>query len=378
MRVAREAKDRGRRLKDLSESNPTRCQLPLPVIPSAGGASGDALTYEPDPKGLPAARRAIADWYRTGGNEVSPEHIMLTASTSEGYSYLLSILCDSGDEILVPRPGYPLFDVLCRLSDVIVRQYDLRYDGEWYVDFDSLEAAVTKRTRAVVAIHPSNPTGSYLKEDEKKRLAEICVRRGLAMIVDEVFLPYSLDVPADSVHSIAGTQECLTFTLNGLSKLAGLPQHKLAWMAVSGPPGVVGEAIARLEVVADTYLSVGTPVQLALPSLLSNMTTVSEPLHKRIVENLNAGRDRLSTVPSVELLRCEGGWSAVLRLPSVKSDDEWALQFLQRRDVLVHPGHYFDFVGGCYVVLSLLPPTDIFREGIDDIANEVTTSVGRT
>ncbi|HET9315835.1 MAG TPA: pyridoxal phosphate-dependent aminotransferase, partial [Vicinamibacteria bacterium] len=264
----------------------------------------------------------------------------------------------------VPRPSYPLFEYLARLDGVEVVPYPLRYDGEWHVGRGDVEAVLTARTRAVVVVSPNNPTGSYLKQDEADALLALCAERGLAVVADEVFADFALREDPRRVTSVAGRVEALTFALGGLSKSCGLPQLKLAWMAVSGPDALRDEALERLEVVADTYLSVGTPVQEAAPVLLQALPELQAPLAQRILANLTVLRGEAARAPVVSLLEPEGGWSAVLRVPVHHTEEEWCARLIEEDGVLVQPGYFFDFPGEAYLVASLLPSPDVFAEGI--------------
>jgi aspartate/methionine/tyrosine aminotransferase len=353
----------GRELLDLTASNPTEVGLQyeserlLKALASPRG-----LDYEPASKGLLPARKAVAAYYAEKGIEVSPEQIFLTVSTSEAYTYAFRLLCDPGDEVLVPQPSYPLFEFLADLQDVKLVPYELIYDHGWQIDFHSLECAMASNTRAVLVVHPNNPTGSYVKKEEKRLLDRICDERGLAIIVDEVFLDYS--VGGDAPLSFAGSWGALTLTLSGLSKISGLPQMKSAWMALSGPESVAQEASARLEVIADTYLSPNAPVQWALPEMLAMREGIQQQLKARVKENLATLDGQLRKQSLCQRLQVEGGWYAVLRVPAIRSDEELAIQLLEQENVLVQPGHFFDFVSEGYLVLSLITREDVCREGI--------------
>ena len=334
---------------DLTPSNPTKAGLEYPSKEILDAlADPGALCYNPEPCGLLSAREAVANYY---GN-VPSSRIMLTASTSEAYAYLFKLLCDPGDEILSPRPSYPLFEFLAGLESVRVVEYPLRYDGAWHIDFAALERAITPRTRAIVVVNPNNPTGSFLKRDEWSRLQKF----GIPILSDEVFSDYAFAPDASRVRTLTNAREVLTFSMSGLSKIAALPQMKLGWIVASGPGHE--EALARLELIADTYLSVATPVQIALPRLLEASVKVRAQILERTRANLALLRQ--STVP----LHVEGGWYATLQVPRTMSEEEWALTLLDRRDVLVQPGFYFDFESEAFLVLSLLTQPDIFAEGL--------------
>jgi aspartate/methionine/tyrosine aminotransferase len=350
---------------DLTETNPTTCRLDVDRTEVFRALSEPAnLRYDPAPMGLPEARAAVAGYYAAKGVAIGPDRICLSASTSEAYAFLFRLLADVGDEILIPRPSYPLLDFLAELNDVALTPYPLVYDGRWRIDMGGLRTAIGARARALVVINPNNPTGSFVRPGEREALGDLCRALGLALIADEVFADYAFEPGGDRVPTLAGTGDVLTFCLSGLSKVAGLPQMKLAWMAASGPEDLVREALARLEVIGDTYLSVGTPVQRALPALLADRTKVQE----RILARLRANRlelcAQIASSGHVVALEAEGGWSVVLRLRSAQDDEAWALRLLDRDGVLVHPGHLFDFAEPGHFVISLLPSEEIFREGI--------------
>ena len=311
--------------------------------------------------------------------EVDPENVLLTSGTSEGYSHIFRLLCEPGDEVLVPAPSYPLFEFLADLADVRLISYPLFYDHGWQIDFDSLRSALTDRSRAALVVHPNNPTGSFVKPREAAELARLCASRGMAIVADEVFLDYAdQSVEAGSfaahrgpgafaAHHVARTfathHGALTFTLSGLSKISLLPQMKLAWIVASGPPALLQPAVERLEVIADTYLSPGAAVQLALPTLLAVRAGLQNQLQQRISANL-AGLDAvLRESKSVTRLTRESGWYAVLRVPVTGSDEDLAVNLLERNSVLVHPGHFFNFSRDGFLVISLIAPEDQFREG---------------
>jgi alanine-synthesizing transaminase len=353
----------GRSVLDLTASNPTNVGLQYEserLLTSL--RHPQALDYEPVAKGLLSAREAVAAYYRERGIQLSPEQLFLTVSTSEAYTYAFRLLCDPGDEVLVPQPSYPLFEFLADLQDVKLVPYELIYDHGWQIDFHSLECAITSRTRGVLVVHPNNPTGSYVKQREKTLLDRICMDRELAVIADEVFLDYSLG-PGNEL-SFVGSRGALTFTLSGLSKISGLPQMKVAWMAVSGPEALAADAIARLEVISDTYLSMNAPLQWALPEMLASRTGIQEQLRARVQRNLSALDEELSKQELCHRLEVEAGWYAILRVPATRSDEELAIELLQKESVLVQPGHFYDFTSDGYLVISLITPLDEFREGI--------------
>jgi aspartate/methionine/tyrosine aminotransferase len=460
-----EVRASGAEILDLTVSNPTRVALEydLQAILTAL-ASPRALDYDPQAKGLREAREAVARYYRErrdragrdvasyvspSGSDVDPERIVLTTSTSEGYSFVFRLLCNAGDELLVPKPSYPLFEFLADLQDVKLVPYLLIYDHGWQMDFSSLEEAVTARTRGVVVVHPNNPTGSYVSFGEREQLNAFCRAHGLALIVDEVFLDYGLGTsgakapliqqelnrsaegaappkshvgtaapgcpversstasplqelgpqglkPTSSVvfngtaeavpfpnpvsetggkdhASFAGNREVLTFTLSGLSKIAALPQMKVAWVVTSGPGEQVAAAMARLEVIADTYLSMNAPVQWAVPVLLEQRKGIQPQLLERVQRNLAELDRQLAGQKACQRLEVEGGWYVVLRVPVTRSDEELAIELVREKRVLVHPGHFYDFPSDGYLVVSLISTAQDFREGIGKVLGKLGT-----
>src|ERR1700728_3176926 len=360
-----EERSSGARVLDLTISNPTRAGLHYdePLI-FESLASQRALDYDPQPKGLPSARAAVAAYYQTqhGIAHVDPEYLILTTSTSEGYSFVLRLLCNPGDELLVPKPSYPLFEFLADLQDVKLVPYPLIYDHGWQMDFPSLEKAVTERTRGVVVVHPNNPTGSYVHSQEMESLNRFCRDHELALIADEVFLDYVHDRATQ--QSFVANQDVLTFTLSGVSKVSALPQMKVAWIATSGPAQEVKAAQARLEVIADTFLSMNAPIQWATLALLEQRKSIQRQLLDRVLGNLAELDRQLAAQKICERLSVEGGWYAVLRVPVMQTDEELAVDLLSRKSVLVHPGHFYDFPNDGYLVLSLITPEGEFAEGI--------------
>ncbi len=362
------ARTEGRPLWNLSDSNPTSVGLTWPG-PDLAALLGDtsSASYQPAPFGALETREALSAELARQGLRAPPERIMLTASTSEAYGFLFKLLCDVGDEVLVPTPSYPLFDVLSALEGVKLVPYPLAYDGEWHLDLAALRAARSARTRAILMVHPNNPTGSYLKRCELEQLAAL----GLPLISDEVFAEYPLradDARATSVLEVA--DRALVFRLGGLSKSLVLPQLKLAWTVLAGPEALTREACERLDHIADAYLSVNTPVQRALPALLRRGAAVRARVQDRVAENLAALRQAVSG-SAASVLDVEGGWYAILRLPAVQQDEAWALLFLERDDVLVQPGFFYDLDFATCVVLSLITEEHTFREGIERIVRRV-------
>jgi len=361
-----EVRTSGRALIDLTISNPTRAGIRYDANAILDSLRNEcSLDYDPQPKGMPTARDAVAGYYRARSEQVDPASIILTSGTSEGYSYVFRLLANPGDEILVPKPSYPLFDFLADLQDVKLVPYPLLYDHGWQIDFHSLEKAIGPATRGIVLVNPNNPTGSYISGAERDRLNDICVKHKLALIVDEVFLDYALD---NSLHPTFATNTgALTFTLSGLSKISALPQMKLAWMAVSGPANLANQAMQRLEVIADTYLSVGAPVQLAARTMLEQRNAVQLEIVTRVRQNLSELDRQLALQKSCSRLAVEGGWYAILRVPVTQSDEDLAVALLREKGVLIHPGHFYDFPQDGFLVLSLIASTADFRQGLQEV-----------
>jgi alanine-synthesizing transaminase len=354
----------GCHILDLTQSNPTAAGIVYPEdrILSAIADPG-SLIYDPDARGMLSAREAVAEYYKARGQGVNPEHVLLTSSTSEAYSWLFKLLANPGDEVLVPRPSYPLFDFLTTLESVRAVQYPLYYDGRWALDIHSLEAAVTDRTRAVALVNPNNPTGAFLKRAELEQLVALCARRGLAIISDEVFADYPLTEDAERVTTLTVVNQVLTFCLSGVSKVAGLPQLKLGWVAVNGPGPLVSEALTQLELIADTYLSIGTPVQLALPALLAEADGIQKQILTRTQNNLAEIRRLLPLHSPARLLHVEGGWQATIEVPKIRTEEEWTMELLERYNVLVQPGYFYDFDSEAFLILSLLTDSGEFEQG---------------
>ena len=416
-RALEEHRKSGRELFDLTASNPTECGLQYPVQEILAALSNlRALQYRPDSKGFLEAREAVAAYYagRAGfstatsqAERIDPERILLASGTSEAYTHVFRLLCEPGDEILVPAPSYPLFEFLADLADIRLVPYPLLYDHGWQIDFASLRAALTPRSRAVMVVHPNNPTGSFVKPREAAELAEICAAREMSIVADEVFLDYAESAkllsaglcsarlqagisgapgcppeggryirpgiadaaPAGLARTFAFHHAALTFTLSGLSKISLLPQMKLAWTVVSGPDALAQTAIDRLEIIADTYLSPSTPVQLALPKFLSLRHELQAQLQQRISANLSALDAMLRESKSLTRLEREAGWYAILRVPVTATDDDLSVALLERHSVLVHPGHFFNFAREGFLVLSLIPDERQFLEGIKRLQN---------
>jgi alanine-synthesizing transaminase len=352
----------GRPLLDLTVSNPTECGFAHDVAILSALANPASLAYTPEPRGLEFARRAVSEYYAGRGDSISIDDLFLTTSTSEAYSFVFRLLCNPGDDILIPAPSYPLFDYLAELQDVKLVRYPLIYDHGWQIDFHELERAITERTRGVIVVHPNNPTGHFCKPAEIARLNEICADASSAIIADEVFLDFALN--GERAAGFAGNVPALTFALSGISKICGLPQMKVAWLAVSGPSDLKRAAIERLEVIADTFLSMNAPVQLALPTFLELRHEFQRRLMERVRANLVKLDERLAAQTSCSRLEFEGGWYAVMRVPVTRSDEELAIELISSRDVYVHPGHFFDFPGDGHLVVSLLAPESVFSEAI--------------
>jgi alanine-synthesizing transaminase len=366
--AARRAADRP--VLDLTSSNPTQVGLSYPAqaLATALGDPGNAR-YEPSPFGLQAAREAVAAEFARRGASLDPDAVALTASSSESYGLLFKLLCDPGDVVLVPRPSYPLFDYLARLEGVVPRTYQLTYDGRWRIDWDSLDL---EGVRAVCVVNPNNPTGSFLSREELARLTTMAGERAIPLIVDEVFADYAFAPALDAAVTVAASPlPALTFCLGGLSKGAGLPQMKLGWIGTFGPQPLVAEALRRLELICDTYLSVGTPVQRALPALLSAGVDLRDQIGKRVQTNRQKLAATFGRGSPCTLLPAEGGWSAILRVPAIMTDEEWALTLIDRDGVLVQPGYFFDLEVGTTLVLSLLTHPATLSEGARRIAARV-------
>ncbi len=351
----------GRPIIDLTESNPTRAGFAYPSGLLKELASDSALRYEPHAFGMPSAREAIARDHVRRGVTIDPDRIAVTASTSEAYTWLFKLLCDPGDAVLVPRPSYPLFDHLTALEGVCTVPFNLEYHSRWEIDFATLEGAPA-RTRAVIVVSPNNPTGSYVTAHELERLVAMCRDRNWALIADEVFADYPLDAGAP-VTDIAARADVSAFTLGGLSKSVGLPQLKLGWIVAGGPAEARAAALAGLELIADSFLSVNTPVQAAAGDLLERGGSTRTQIHDRVRANLTALRDLARSFAACEVLNAEGGWSAVIRVPATRTEEQLVLDLLDREGVLVHPGYFFDFQREAFVVVSLLPRPDVFRDG---------------
>ena len=358
-RAHRQRAQAGLPIADLTASNPTRCGVAYPASLLDALTDPRALDYDPQPKGLLSARQAVCTYYRAHGVTLVPEQIVLTTSTSEAYSFLFRLLCDAGDEVLVPQPSYPLFDYLAALDDVRLKAAPLAYENGWQIDAEGIRRAITAHTRAIVVVHPNNPTGHFTKPWEAAELARLCRESGLSLIVDEVFLDYGISAAGASFAS--GLEGVPVYVVSGLSKIAGLPQMKAAWIVVTGPQRE--QALERLEVIADTFLSMNAPVQWALPAWLRGRTAIQAQIRKRTAANLAELDRKLASLPAVQRLVCEGGWYAVLRVPALEPDEQTVLALLER-GAWVHPGYFFGMPESGWLVVSLLAPEPEFSNGV--------------
>lgn len=373
-RIARgleEMKKSGTRILDLTESNPTRAGFrylePSLLTPFKNPKN---LRYAPSPEGLLKSRLAICRYYREKGISVQPEQMILTSGTSEAYSWIFRLLADPDERILIPQPSYPLFSFLADLNDLKTDFYTLRYDGGWEIAIESLKTACSAKTKALVLVHPNNPTGSFVKKGEFSEIIRIAGENSMALISDEVFSDYAFSPDPNRIRSFAECSDVLTFTLGGISKLFGLPQMKLSWIVVSGPKRLIHDTLARLHIIADTYLSVGTPVQEALNDWMKKRKKIREEILTRAREN-HVWLSEKTGGRAADLLHAEGGWYGILKLPRIKSEEEWVLEFLEQDRVLVQPGYFFDFKEEAHVVLSLLPPPHLFQTGVTRILNRI-------
>jgi alanine-synthesizing transaminase len=362
----------GATLWDLTASNPTRCGFSYNPSEILGPLSNlGSMVYEPEPKGLYSAREAVSFYYRDHGAEVDPNHIFLTTSTSEAYSFLFRLLCDPGDEVLIGQPGYPLFDFLAQLDDIRLIPYQLFYDHGWHLDLDALRRRITPRTRAITLVHPNNPTGHFTRAAERTAIEDLCREHNLALIVDEVFLDYGI-LPHEAQSSFAtGSHPVPTFVLSGISKIAALPQMKAAWIAcfADDAPDRL-EVIARLDVIADTFLSMNAPIQHALPFWLQHRGGLQQQIQDRVAANIAALDTILSRQSLVTRLTIEAGWYAVLRVPELQPQEQTALDLLLKRRVAVHSGGFFGFSGEGWLVVSLLGQEKEVERGLEEVCSE--------
>jgi alanine-synthesizing transaminase len=359
-----ERRELGLPLFDLTASNPTRCRFSYDEAAILSSlADRDALIYDPNPRGMLRAREAVAGYYTAHRAEVNPAHIVLTTSTSEAYSYLFRLLCDPGDEVLIAQPSYPLFDFLAQLESVRLVPYPLFYDHGWRLDAESLRRQITLRTRVIALVHPNNPTGHFTKDAEREELEALSAERGLALIVDEVFLDYPITGHVSRSFA-CGPHPVLTFVLSGLSKIAALPQMKAAWIAPFGPGPDLAHALDRIEVIADTFLSMNAPVQCALPDWLAGRAAIQGQISRRVQSNLRSLDLELSAQTMISRLKVEAGWYAVLRVPALASGEELAVRLIRKHGVSIHPGYFFGFSGDGWLVVSLLGPEEEFHAGV--------------
>jgi len=363
-RAHRARMEAGKPIYDLTASNPTRCGFTFDPSLLAALSDSRALDYDPQPLGILPARQAVCRYYADHGVAVDPRHVVLTTSTSEAYSYLFRLLCDPGSEILVPQPGYPLFDFLARLDDVKLENAPLVYDHGWQIDPHGFREAITAGTRAIMLVHPNNPTGHFTKPWEAEELGRLCREFDLALIVDEVFLDYGNG--ADAKSFAAGLAGVPVFVVSGMSKIAGLPQMKSAWIVAAGPEAA--SAMERLEVIADTFLSMNAPVQWALPAWLEQREAMQQQIRARVSANLAVLDSELGRAPMVQRLAMDGGWYAVLRIPALEPDEHTVLELLER-GVWVHPGYFFGMASSGWLVLSLLAPEEEFSMGVTSLVN---------
>ena len=360
---------------DLTESNPTRVGLAYPSGLFASLNDQRALIYEPVPLGLTEARVAVAGYLSGKQRAIDPDSVVLTASTSEAYSCLFKLLCNHGERVMVPQPSYPLLEHLARFEGVEPAPYSLVYHGSWEIDLDSLRAGMKQGVRAVVVISPNNPTGSFLSPGDREAVQELCRNCDCALIVDEVFGRYPLDETAPAHSVLDGPSGVLTFCLGGLSKAVGLPQAKLGWIVVDGTDPDVQSALAALELILDTYLSVSTPVQLAASRLLSEGAVLTRQIRQRVADNHNMLARLAAAYPSTRLLSVEGGWYAVVQVPAVVAEERLVLDLLEDDHIHVHPGYFFDFPREAFLVMSLLLPPDIFAPAVRRVFERATDIV---
>jgi aspartate/methionine/tyrosine aminotransferase len=364
-RALRERRESGQPIYDLTASNPTHSGLKYDeasiLFPLA---APEALSYDPIPQGMLHARAAVSAYYRDHGAAVDPAQIILTTSTSEAYSYLFRLLCDPGDEVLIAQPSYPLFDFLAVLDDVRLTPYALFYDHGWHLDIEAVRQSITPRTRAIALVHPNNPTGHFTKAHERAQLETLCVEHNLALILDEVFLDYAFH-PAQAKSFAVGPHPALTFVLSGLSKIAVLPQMKAAWIAAFGPDEALKQSLTRLEIIADTFLSMNAPIQHALPHWLAHRHTMQRQISARTAKNLHLLNTMLAEQSLITRLEVEAGWYAVLRIPAIRRDEEAAIELIRKEGVFTHPGYFFGFSGDGWLVVSLLTPENDFQTGIN-------------
>ncbi len=365
-KLIEERRQQGDVILDLTESNPTKVGFDFyddTVLSQLQNKSN--LIYEPDPKGLIDSRIAVSGYYKQKGVDVNPENIVITSGSSEAYSFILKLIAEVDDEILVPVPSYPLLNIISQLNDVVLKNYRLVYDGEWHIDFASVESAITKKTKAILLIHPNNPTGSYVKKYEYKLLVEIAAKYNLAIISDEVFLDYAITESGERLESLASKNDVLTFTISGISKMLGLPQMKLGWIIVKGPHKYCVDALSRLEMIADTYLSVNIPAQNSLRYWLNQFHHIKSKILDRVRQNYFLLQQANKNNVASSVLFVEGGWNAIIKLPKIRTDDEWVEYFLQNSNVLFQPGYFYDFAEEAHLVMSLIQNPEIVQKALN-------------
>lgn len=361
--IADQKRKDGMAICDLTVSNPTKIDLGVDRSIDRDYVA-ISNTYQPASTGLETAKCAIVQYYQDHAIDIDNSQIVITASTSEAYTYLFRLLADAGDEILIPQPSYPLLDYLLRLDCIHNVPYYLRYvDGEWKVDLESVEMAITSRTRAVILVNPNNPTGSFIKEDEFNGISELCMRNNIPLIVDEVFVDYNYDRDRSNARSFSGYDSVPAFFLNGLSKSCGLPQMKLSWIIVSGQEHDRQSSLNALETIADMYLSVSTPIQHATASFFASRSIFQRRLLDRILDNQKCAEEAFMDA-AIECLRPEGGWYGLLQFPDTHTDEEWAMRILQKSNVFYHPGYFYNFNEEAFLVFSLIIDPDMFKEGM--------------
>ena len=349
---------------NLTRSSIGQCNFPpLPQETLNALTPPAALDYDPDPQGMRPAREAAADWFNDRGAQVTADDIYLTASTSEAYTWCLRLLTNPGDIVFAPRPSYPLFDLLADLNDVTLKHIDWAYDGKWHLDLDALRNGICDRTRAIIIVSPNNPTGARLSKADQDALCELAAEHGIAILADEVFADYTLDAKTPDI-SMASNTQALAFTFGGGSKTLGLPQMKIAWMHLSGPEDLRKEAKQRLDIIADTYLSINTPAQLALPTWMDNRHQLQQQVRERLARNLDALKEIAGPDSPYTVYPVAGGWTAVLRVPASPSEEDTVLSLAQDHGVVVHPGSFYGFDYGAHLIVSLLTPTDVFDAGL--------------
>ncbi len=365
-KLIEERRQQGHVILDLTESNPTKVGFDFYDIGLLNPLKNKSnLIYEPDPKGLLNARIAVSGYYKQKGIYVNPENVVMTSSSSDAYSYILKLIAKFNEEVLVPVPSYPLLSIISQLNDVVLKHYRLVYDGEWHFDFDSITSAITTNTRAIIVIHPNNPTGSYVKLNEYKILVEIAAKYNLAIISDEVFLDYAITDNEHRLESFADKSDVLTFTISGISKMLGLPQMKIGWLIVNGPQKHCVDALSRLEMIADTYLSVSTPAQNSLPYWLNQFYHINSKILNRVKQNyfLLQGASKNNVASSV--LYVEGGWNGIIKLPKIRPDDEWVESFLLNSNVLFQPGYFYDFEEDANIIMSLIQQPEVLETALN-------------